>query len=30
MGGWFERHARELEAESRRRNGGAETTNLEK
>ena len=26
MGVWFERHADELEAEVRRRNGGADTT----
>ncbi|MCM2561355.1 hypothetical protein M8756_00095 [Lutimaribacter sp. EGI FJ00015] len=30
MGGWFEQHAKELEAEGRRRNGGAEIIELEK
>lgn len=30
MGGWYEQHARELEAEGRRRNGGAEIVELEK
>lgn len=30
MGKWYERHADELKAEGRRRNGGAEIINLEK
>ena len=28
MGAWYERHAQELDAEARRRKGGAEVVNL--
>ena len=30
MGHWYQQHADELEAEGRRRNGGAEIVNLQK
>ena len=30
MGAWFEQHANEIEAEARRREGGAEVINLQK